>query len=53
MKINYREKWEQAEVKLMEAAAKIQELKTKIQAVRNILKDEERSRVIPDEDGGL
>lgn len=41
MRTNFKEKWEQAEVKLMEAAAKIQELKTKIQAVRNILKDGE------------
>ena len=39
-KINYRLKWEEAEVKLMELNAKITELQIKINMVLNILKGE-------------
>ena len=43
MRIDYRKKWEDSEVKILELSAKLQELKFKLNAVKALLREEEKS----------
>ena len=42
-KTNYKQKWEESEVKILELTARLQELKFKLQAVKALLREEEKS----------
>ena len=42
MRIDYRKKWEDSEVKILELSAKLQELKFKLNAVKALLREEEK-----------
>jgi len=43
MRVNYKQKWEESEVKILELSAKLQELKFKLNAVKALLREEEKS----------
>jgi len=41
-KTNYKTKWEESELKILELSAKLQELKFKLNAVKALLREEEK-----------